>query len=223
MSEWFDSSMLLAGVVVRTTAENAAKSEATWLQTYGQLIGVAIGAVLTGSVALLLAIMNNRSSDRRLKMTQAHDLQRESQRMTRERLEELYEQAGHWTSGLEQFGILGLRLAKGLLSYKQYAGLVGAQGEKSQLQRTRMELLFDVYGSDDARNAAQAVKDAQSAFMKLFHRVELIAQGPEMLQAIVPSRAPADPALYELLNEAAGKVGKKGKELREVISAQVKF
>lgn len=222
MSEWLGSCMLLASVFVKTTVENAATSEATWLQNYGQLIGVAIGAALTGAVALLLAIMNNRSSDRRLKLTQAHDLQRESQRLTRERLEELYVQAGHWTSGLEQSGILSLRLAKGLLNFNQHFELFKEQGEKSQLQRSRMQLLFDVYGSSEVHEAAQALKEVQSAFMEKVYVIQSIAQRPERLREIVPSSPPADSTTYELMHRLATEVGKRGRDLMKAIAAQVK-
>lgn len=222
MSEWLGSCMLLASVVVKTTVENPATSEATWLQNYGQLIGVAIGAALTGAVALLLAIMNNRSSDRRLKLTQAHDLQRESQRITRERLEELYVQAGHWISGVEQCGLFSLRLARGLLTFNQYFELLKDQGEKSQLQRSRMQLLFDVYGSNEVHDAAQAVREVQGAFMKKVHEIESITQSPERLREIVPSTPPADSTTYELMHRLATEVGKRGRDLMKAIATQAK-
>lgn len=222
MSEWLSSCALLASVVVRTTVESAAKADATWLQTYGQLIGVAIGAVLTGSVALLLAVMNNRSSDRRLKMTQAHDLQRESQRITRERLEELYVQAGHWTSGLDLLNINSLRLAKGLLTFHQHADLVKAHGEKSQLQKSRMELLFDVYGTPEIHAGSQAVREAETAFMKRFQIVSIIAQTPDRLREVTPSKAAATPKIYEELDTLASEVSAKGRALLAMIAAQAK-
>lgn len=222
MSEWLASFTLLASVVVQTTVEEAAKPETTWLQAYGQLIGVAIGSVLTGVVAVLLAFFNNRSSDLRLRMQQTHDLQRESQRITRDRLEELYVLAGHWISALEQYGILGLRLARGLLTYKQYVDLQLKNGEKSQVQKSRMELLLDVYGSPEVNDAVAAVKEAQKAYFNEIHSVELIAQSPDRLSEVVVSHPPADAELYAKLDQLAGDVGKEGRKLLAAIAVQAK-
>lgn len=222
MMEWLDGCALLASVVVHTSVEGASKSDTGWLQTYGQLVGVAIGTVLTGVVAISLAVMNNRSSDHRLRMQQSHDLQRESQRITRERLEELYVLAGHWTSGLEQFNLLGLRLAKGLLTYRQYVDLQLKQGEKSKLERSRMELLRDVYGSPEVIGAAAAVKEAQRAWNARFHPIERLAQQPDRLSEIVVTKPPASDVEYAELDQIAGVVSGEGRALLAAIAEQAK-
>lgn len=222
MSEWFDGCMVLASVVVRATVEGAAKTEATWIQTYGPLLGVALGAVLTGGVALALAILNNQSSDRRLKLQQEHDLQRESQRLTRERLEELYVLAGHWAGGLESYGILGLRLAKGLLTYQQYLDALLEGADKSKVQKSRMELLVNVYASSTVQEAMAAASDSQRAFNKALHAVEVVAQNPTRLMETVPSSPPASREMYDQLDQLARDVGKRGRALLDAIATQAK-
>ncbi|HDS1390713.1 TPA: hypothetical protein UOJ32_000694 [Stenotrophomonas maltophilia] len=222
MAEWLHSYVLLASVMVQTTVESAAKAEASWLQTYGQLIGVAVGAILTGAVAVWLAVMNNRSSDLRLRMQQTHDLQRENQRITRERLEELYELSGHWVSAIENYGLMGLRLAKGQLTYRQYLDLQIDDGAKSKVQKSRMELLQNVYGSPQVNLAVEAVKDAQSAYFQRLSEVERIAQSPKRLGEVVPSSPPADDKLYAQLEALASNVRAECRKLLEAIAMQAK-
>lgn len=222
VSEWIESFMLLGSVVVRTTIENAPKSEATWMQSYGQLIGVAIGAVSTGAVALLLAVMNNRGTDRRLRQTQAYDLLRESQRITRERLEELYVQVGHWTLGIAQINMFSLRLAQGKLNYVHYSEMLKAHAEKSHFQKSRMDLLNDVYGSVEIHEASKSVKEAQSKFMKKFTVIEEVAMASARFGETLPTKPPADPAMYQLMDRLANEVDKRGRELLELIATMAK-
>ncbi|WP_457802925.1 hypothetical protein [Stenotrophomonas maltophilia] len=222
MLEWVNGCVLIANIVAHNSVEGISNAGSGWLQTYGQLVGVAIGTILTGVVAVSLAVMNNRSSDHRLRMQQTHDLQRENQRVTRERLEELYVLAGHWTAGLAQFNILGLRLAKGMLTYKQYVDLQLQQGEKSKVELSRMELLRDVYGSPALIEAAAAVEAAQNAWNSRFHPIELIAQRPDRFREVVVSRQPASEAEYAELDQLAGEVGSRSRALLAAIATQVK-
>lgn len=222
MSEWLDGYMLLANVVVQTTVEGSTKPDPSWLQTYGQLIGVAVGTLMTGAVAIALAVMNNRSSDGRLRMQQNHDLQRENQRITRERLEDLYVLAGHWTSALSQYGILGLRLAKGLLTYRQYLEVQSEQGGNPQVQLPRMELLLNVYGSSEVNQAVAKLKDARTAFNNMIHIVERTAQSPDRLTEAVVRTAPVDAKFYAKLDQLVGDMGQAGRDLLEAIATQTK-
>ncbi|HEL3751586.1 TPA: hypothetical protein UMV35_003925 [Stenotrophomonas maltophilia] len=222
MSEWLDVCVVLASVVVRTTVEGSAKPDVTWLQTYGQLIGVAIGAVLTGAVALLLAIMNNRSSDRRLKIQQDHDLQRDRQRMTRERLEELYVLTGHWTLGLEQYGILGLRLARGQLTYADYLDLQREQADNPQIQISRMDLLLNVYGSQQVSEAVAKVRDLRSALNKLLTRVENLSKIPGSSPFPYIATTPVDESLYTKMDNSVTAIVQAGRSLLEAIATQIK-
>ncbi|MDH2022292.1 hypothetical protein N5J29_05890 [Stenotrophomonas sp. GD03680] len=222
MSEWLDGCVVLASVVVRTTVEGGAKPNVTWLQTYGQLIGVAIGAVLTGAVALLLAIMNNRSSDRRLKFQQDHDLQRDRQRMTRERLEELYVLAGHWTLSLELYGFLGLRLARGQLTYADYLLLQREQANNPQVQMSRMDLLLDVYGSQEVSEAVAKVRDLRGEFNKLLTRVENLSKisGDSLTPYLTTN--PVNEVLYTKIDDSVTAIVQAGRSLLETIATQIK-
>lgn len=222
MLEWLSSCVLIANIVVHASVDGASKAGTGWLQAYGQLIGVAIGSILTGVVAISLAVMNNRSSDQRLRMQQTHDLRRESQRTTRERLEELYVLAGHWRVSLTQYNILGLRLAKGMLTYNQYLDLQLQQSEKSKVEGPRMELLRDVYGSPAVIEAAAAVEAARDAWNSKIHPIELIAKHPDRLREVMASSQPASEVEYAVLNQLAREVDSRSSALLAAIAAQVK-
>lgn len=221
MAQWLQTYAQLINVVVNVTGQSVpAQLQASWLQTYGQLIGVVIGATMAGAVALGLAIMNNRGSDTRLKMQQEHELLRERQRISRDRLEELYVLAGHWTTLLEQNAMLGLRLAKGLLTYDQYLDAQTSAATNSKVEASRMNLLMGVYASEDVNAAYNAVKDANGAFLRKAHIVELLSQRQRTSASDFIRTPKADEKLYSLLDELAGNIGPKVRTLMGAIAAE---
>lgn len=221
MEDRLEMRVQLIGLIVNVIGEATPdKLQPSWVQTYGQLIGVVIGATLAGAVAVALAIMNNRGSDVRLKMQQDHELAREQQRVSRDRLEELYVLAGHWTTLLEQNAILGLRLAKGLLTYGQYVDAQISATTNAKVEASRMNLLMGVYASEGVNAAYNAVKEANGAFLRKAHIVELLAQRERTSASDFIRTPKADEKLNSMLDELAGNIAAKARTLLGAIAAE---
>lgn len=221
MKEWLEVHAQMIGLAVNVIVEATPdKLQPSWVQTYGQLIGVVIGATMAGVVALVLAIMNNRGSDARLKMQQDHELARENQRVSRDRMEELYVLVGHWTTLLQQNAILGLRLAKGNLTLSQYRDQQIEAARGSDVQAPRMNLLLGVYGSPQVMAAYKEVEDARNAFSTAIYPVELLAQDQLSRDSILINRPKVDKTSYLQLDGLATEITVKARALLETIASE---
>lgn len=147
-----------------------------WMQAYGQIIGVVVGGGIAGTVAIVLGSKNNRASDARLDRQFIADRERESDRVRRERREELYVQTSEWLLHLEGYTLLGLRLAYSKLSYSQYLDEQISQAQGARLQIARMNMLREIYGSPETAVAYLAVTEARNSYNLRIHEVERLAQ-----------------------------------------------
>ena len=177
-----------------------------------QLWGVVLGSLLTGVVALLVGMMNNMANDRRQTRQLAHDVDRESTKQRRERLEELYVLTALWTTTLNQLALTGLRLSLGKLSHSQFQDLQISIGKESGAQPPRMNMLMGIYASEAVRLQYAEVKSAQEAYMAKLFVVERIATGQTVLDV--------DRIGYPEFQDLARSVDREGRRLLDQIAAQ---
>lgn len=182
-----------------------------WLQTNAQLIGVVVGAVIAGTVAITVGALNNRASAARLEHQIRTEQQRESAKVKRERLEELHVLAGQWLMNLDNYTLLGLRLVSGRLSHSDYLKMQLDGGSAAGVQLTRMKMLLAIYAPPSVTDAHTTVEDARAAFNKEFFPVEGSYKGASRPQACPPE-------LYDRIDDAAGNLHGAGERLLGAIA-----
>jgi hypothetical protein len=171
----------------------------TWLQAYGQLLGVVVGAAIAGTVAIVVGVRNNKSNDARMERQIAADQVRERSRVRRERLEELHVLAGDWLMSLDKYTMLGLRLVSGNLAYRDYLNMQIEEGKSTRFQFTRLKMLLDVYSTPAVAEAYRAVDQARASYNKEFYTIERRFKGSQ-------SRPSIDDATYDRIDGLSGQV-----------------
>lgn len=104
------------------------------------LLGVVFGSLLTTFGVWL----TNRSSRSHLKLQLAHDERLQRQRLTKERLEELYILVDHWLQGMFNNYMHLTLVMKGQTDYNQYLDTVTAMEPSGDF--ARLEMIIGVYG-----------------------------------------------------------------------------
>lgn len=182
-----------------------------WIHNYGQLLGVVVGGIIAGSVAIIVGARNNRANDRRLNRQFESERLRDSSKVRRDRLEELHVLIGQWLIGLDTYTMLGLQLASGAMSYRDYLAKQVEFGNASGVQLTRMRMLLDIYGTIEIKSAYLVVDTARADYNKAIRLVDRAARGRE-----VPRRA--EPEIYQGVDDASGRLHENGKLLLAAIA-----
>jgi len=144
----------------------SAPSEA-WLG----LLGVVFGSLLTTFGVWL----TNKSNRTQLRIQLEHEERLQRQRMSKERLEELYVLVCHWC-GVMFSHYLNLRLVmNGDCSYNQYLDATIAQSNPENMDFNRLEMIIGVYGGkvEAAYKSALIVRDKINEMQSLHKQTYL--------------------------------------------------
>jgi hypothetical protein len=118
------------------------------------LLGVLFGSLLTTFGVWL----TNRASRSQLKLQLDHDERLQRQRLTKERLEELYILVCHWLNGMFKNYMHLTLVMKGQTDYNQYLDTLIAMEPQSDF--SRLEMIIGIYGGS-VQSKYQAAIDAR--------------------------------------------------------------
>jgi hypothetical protein len=121
------------------------------------LLGVVFGSLLT----TLGVWLTNRANAKQLKVQLAHEERMHRQRVSKERLEELYVLVCHWLNGMFS-NYLNLTLVmKGECDYNAYLDAVIKSSSDRPVDFSRVEMIIGIYGSE-IRQAYDQVIEART-------------------------------------------------------------
>jgi len=167
------------------------------------LLGVLFGSLLTTFGVWL----TNRSNAKQIKLQIEHDERLHRQRVTKERLEELYILVCHWYSGMfEIFGHLTL-VMKGQTDYNQYLDSIISMKPPDGVYFSRLQMIIGVYGGqlqsayDDALKSRDKVNAIISVHKAAYLRNE---PGNKFLPAFTQAQLDLDSACESLKAAIAG-------------------
>lgn len=108
------------------------------------LIGVIFGSLL----AILTAWLTSRANRKQMRTQLEHEEKMHRQRVSKERLEELYVQVTHWSNALFADTLSLTLVMEGHHSYNQYLDAVieDQANRKDSLDFSRLEMIVKVYG-----------------------------------------------------------------------------
>lgn len=139
-----------------------------------QIVGTIVGALIAGTIALVLAWINNRSNNARQARLLEHNAGRERGRVRQERLEELYVLSSQWSSSLNSLTVAALDLARGTKSAEVFALEYTATMTSIQ-NDSRRKMLLDVFGTADIREAQKNMDQARVSCLNYIHMVQMSA------------------------------------------------
>lgn len=126
------------------------------------LLGVLFGSLLT----TLSVWLTNRSNRKHLKIQLEHEERLHRQRLSRERLEELYILVSHWVNKMFS-NYLNLSLVmQGHTDYNQYLDSISGDKSSDKYDFSRLEMIVGIYG-----DPIQPTYDAAIAAREKFNLV----------------------------------------------------
>lgn len=124
------------------------------MDSYSQLLNnvpaeawVALLGVVFGSLLTTLGVwLTNRSNRAQLRQQLEHDERLQRQRLTRERLEELYVLVCHWLNAMSANYMHLSLVMKGHTDYNAYLDSVTKLGTTDRGDYSRLEMIIGIYG-----------------------------------------------------------------------------
>jgi len=126
------------------------------------LLGVIFGSLLT----TLGVWLTNQSNAKNIKVQLEYDEKLYRQRVTKERLEELYILVCHWQHAMFSNFINLTLVMEGHTDYNQYLDSISASKPKDGIDFNRLEMILDVYGTK--------VHDAHDEAIKIREKINVI-------------------------------------------------
>ncbi len=167
------------------------------------LLGILFGSLLTTFGVWL----TNRSNAKQIKLQLKHDELLHRQRVTKERLEELYILVCHWRHGMfERFLHLTL-VMEGHADYNQYLDSIISMKPGDGVDFSRLEMIIGVYGGqlqstyDDALKSGEKVNAIISTHKEAYLRNE---PGNQFLPAFTQAQLELESACESLKAAISG-------------------
>lgn len=118
------------------------------------LLGVVFGSLLT----TLGVWLTNRSNREQLRAQLEHDERLQRQRLSKERLEELYVLVCHWQNGMLGNYLSLTLVMKGQTDYNQHLDTVIKMKPSNTIDFSRLEMIVGIYGGTMLAAYAAALK-----------------------------------------------------------------
>jgi hypothetical protein len=103
------------------------------------------GAFLGAAVALIAAILTNRSNTKSALINRTHELELRRQDLNRSRGEELYTLLQKWINAIQGYYLVKGSIMSGKLTYNQGLELEIKNGESINTDHVRIQMLIEVY------------------------------------------------------------------------------
>lgn len=129
------------------------------------LMGVLFGSLLT----TLSVWLTNRSNRKHLKLQLEHEERLHRQRLSRERLEELYILVSHWVNKIFSSYLNLTLVMQGHTDYNQYLDSISNDKSSEKYDFSRLEMIVGIYGDqiqttyDDAIAARERINSIVAA------------------------------------------------------------